>query len=135
MKPGAVITLHGSIDEGFVSAISDPTRRERNRETARRQAAFAERFDVPRGWLLYRTEADYAGRSMGAHLVGQPEPLGTRTDLHVLLVEEDFLRSCLTRVQVDPFEDTLVQRLATSERLRARMAALGAFTSRDLRCV
>jgi hypothetical protein len=51
-----------------------------------------------------------------------------------LLVEESMMRDCLPGVVIDPFQDTLVQRMRTAILPRLDLARQGVFLSGSLTC-
>lgn len=130
LAPGAVVLLHGSIDDNIRTAGG-----EREYE---RQLRFARRHRVPLGWLLFRTRDEQAQGGLGAHVDGRPgfappadaAPLPWRQ----LLVEEDFIRSCLDGPAIAPFEGTGAQRARRDARYRARLERQGIHLTGTLRC-
>jgi hypothetical protein len=123
------VTLHGSIDDSFLA--QNPAAA----DTHRLQREFASKHGVPYGWLLFRTAADWANQSLGPHVSGAVERFGaSRITVRQFLVEEAFLRSCLPKVEVTPFRNTLAQRVYREERLRRSLQRQGVHPTGTLRC-
>lgn len=134
LERDARIALHGSIDAGFVARSR--TRRGFHQETARLQDDFARRHGIAPGWLLVRTRADYRSGSMGRHVSGAPDPLGRdQPGAALVLVEERFMRSCLTGIRIDPFPATLVERARQDASIRNQLRDQGVLASGDMQCV
>lgn len=129
LEPGSIVTLHGSIDDSFLA------RNPAAADTHRLQREFASRHGVPYGWLLFRTAADWANKSLGGHVSGAVERFGASSiNVRQFLVEEAFLRSCLPNVEVTPFRNTLAQRVYTEARLRRSLQRQGVHPTGTLRC-
>jgi hypothetical protein len=129
VEPGAYILIHGGADPKLVheqlenrrdrelrqimrtehlSRAEAEARFERNLVTAHalveRQRDFARRYGVGLGWFIYREQAD---EGLGRYLVGErgpkPHPFGYR----YVLAEEMLVRSCVPRVEIEPFQQQL----------------------------
>lgn len=119
VEPGSVVMLHGSVDpalrarmtedrdsylRGRVAEGMTPEEAEAAFEAGvaridamiARQAEWAERNGVPPGWLLYRNP----GSNDVVGIDGEPDGDVRRG----LLVEEAMMRSCLTRVEIEPYQ-------------------------------
>ncbi|MGZ9100602.1 MAG: hypothetical protein ACXW3O_12935, partial [Brevundimonas sp.] len=119
LEPNAWIILHGSID-GHV--LAQQLALGGTRELYDRQMAFAERHDVPLGWLLFRTTEEFQAGAPGRHVTGSVQTWSPEGDANIAytVVEEAFLRSCLPRVEVTPFAASRAQRLYADAPFRAR---------------
>jgi hypothetical protein len=84
---------------------------------------------------MTRTGEDYEDRRLGVHLTGELTGNGPfLTRMSYLLVEESMMRDCLPGVVIDPFQDTLVQRMRTAILPRLDLARQGVFLSGSLTC-
>jgi hypothetical protein len=134
LEPGAMILLHGGMDEHMLAKGAA-------RDDYDLEQSFAAQHRVPLGWLLFRTAEEYAQGSLGRYVSGgpsaDPEALEGREappSMKALLVEEDFLRSCLKEVELTPFRDTLAQRAGRQVKLRERLARQGVYLSGSMAC-
>lgn len=122
VEPEAIVMLHGSLDPALRGHLVDQreafirdqisagvTRQEAQvrhegllttlDEISARQAGFAARNGVPSGWLLYRRP----GSDEIEGVSGAPDgPVR-----QALIVEEAFMRSCLRRAQIEPYDARL----------------------------
>ena len=140
VQKNANIMLHGSIDEGFVQRVA--TQRGQRpvpasaKDIEQQQKEFVEKYDVDLGWLMYRTAAQYDSKSASDYLTGEPEVWGAdNAKIRSYIAEEDFIRSCLRDVQIDPFEDTIAQQVYDSKKLQSRLAKQGIYPSGSMRCL
>ncbi len=151
---GAIIGLHGTPDpflrersdlahdleqalvageiteDHYARSISnDVTRWERQ---LTEEQAFAERFNIPPGWRLYRnagdTELDFL-----QHLVGTNDQLEA-SNWTMLVIEAPMLRSCLPHLQVSGYPDASDGSAWRAPGRWARWAYPGGVWSGDLRC-
>ncbi|WP_339746467.1 hypothetical protein [uncultured Maricaulis sp.] len=125
LEPGAVVGLHGTPDPATMArhmrhfeasldrdvAAGEISRDARDRSLSGQverdaaqldeEAAFAERFGVPKGWRLYRGVGD--GRTgFLQYFNGRNEALDGRWDL--LVVEAPMLQSCLPHVLAEGYQ-------------------------------
>lgn len=156
VEPGAVIVLHGGADPQFLHNWTEG-RRKRVREDreqhpdlgsaeiqaradaadakvhrlVERQRAFAERHGVGLGWFLYR---DVDDEDVGPWLSGErgpkPHPFGWR----LMLAEEPMVRSCLPRVEVEPFQQSLEAEFIDDRARYGRFRRAEGLRSLTLRC-
>lgn len=132
LQPGARIVLHGSVDplmvqrrfgSGYESGV------------ARKQAEFVEKYNVPLGWLLYRTTEAHISQPWGIYVAGEPRTWGgSPQEIEFLLVEEEFITSCLKNVDLSPFINTDVQTALRNESARLRLTRGGIFPTGTMRC-
>lgn len=143
--PGSVVLLHGGADtstaayfeaqradfmvmmarEGLYSGVAAERFEALLRQTRMLQARqddFVRRNNVPRGWLLQRE----AGSGRVAGLTRQPPRA------KAILVEEAMMRSCLTNVDVAPYQQDLNRQLGLVARVR--MLAAGVAPSGRIEC-
>lgn len=157
IEPGATIVQHGGVDPSFI-ANERGTRRaarirdrralrpdlslaelqvdfdraiEKYTELAERQRRFAARHGVGPGWFLYREPGD---GDFGRHLEGKAGPKPSLFGWEYLLVEEPMLRSCLPRVQVEPFQPMLEASFIGDRTRFARFVDAKGRRSLELRC-
>ncbi len=131
--PRSTIMLHGSVDQGLIARLDDADQRAALQRVADRQAAFAERHNIPPGWLLYRRQ--YTGGIGGIEgLRGELFGGVPLTRASRLIVAELLFRSCLPHVELDPFEGTTADLASSIEAVRERLARQGAHVSGSLRC-
>lgn len=151
IEPGAMIQIHGGIDPahlarfradhdrllaGYRAEGATPEAAEQRyaKTLARldglvpRQRAFAMREGVRPGWLLYREAA------APNHIDGLSGTAEGLMEMRLLIVEERLLRSCLPRVEVEPFQAGLEQRFLNNPRRYASLRRQGAIRSADLHC-
>lgn len=128
VEPGARIVLHGSIDEHMLakSGQSGPFEQQR---------AFAERFHVPLGWLLYRTEAEFQAGSNGRHVSGTVDTPPGDDRVAYIVVEERLLRSCYPRLDIEFRSETYTERMRRDAPFRNRLARDGFYPSGSLECI
>lgn len=133
LEPDSWIILHGSIDG---HALTQMLASGGDRALYERQMAFAQRHDLPLGWLLFRTDEEFRAGSPGRHVTGKIQTWSSAGDANIAytVAEEAFLRSCLTRVEITPFAATRSQRLYTDARYRARWARRDTYPSGSLVC-
>jgi hypothetical protein len=138
LEPGALVLLHGSIDDAYMAKTQNapPEARERDRAAYAMQRAFAEKRHVALGWLLFRAPEPRASGRFGEYLSGDVERWGERGAHRdrAIAVEERLMRSCLRGVEITPFKDTAVQRLYTDAGLRERLRRRGVYPSGTLAC-
>lgn len=157
VEPGATIVQHGGVDPMFIAHERVERRAARIRERgalrpdlspaemqadyeraiekyielAERQRQFALRHGVGPGWFLYREPAD---SDFGRQLVGKAGRKPSLFGWEYLLVEEPMLRSCLPRVQVEPFQ-SMLEATFIGDRMRfARFVDAKGRRSLELRC-
>jgi hypothetical protein len=129
LAPDAVVLLHGGVDPWTIDRwrsrqdefMAIEAQRGQTPEqaqaaferflsaaeaTAARQAAFAQRHSIPPGWLLYRTP----GSEVVQGLAHGPDAVVA------ILVEEPMMRSCLTGVEIMPFQGALQRHWTRSHR-------------------
>lgn len=133
LEPDSWILLHGSID---AHALTQMLASGGDRALYDRQMAFAERFDIPLGWLLFRTDEEFRAGSPGRHVTGKIQTWSSAGDANIAytVAEEAFLHSCLPRVEITPFAATRSQRLYADPRFRARWARRNTYPSGTLAC-
>jgi hypothetical protein len=128
LEAGAMIRLHGGVDEGLqeFTAAARGTLPPNSMRDVTLQRAFLAKYDVKPGWLLQRSADDYRSGNLGLAVVGKPKDWNNNdTDFRgitYLVVEELFVKSCLPRVNIEPFVDTAVQRAQTDKKLRAKLS-------------
>lgn len=153
VEPGSYILLHGSLDpEQMEREILRPKARlisrwlrenpnldravleanydaatARNYALLERLQAFANRNAIHPGWLFYREPGD---RGLGAHVSGRIQ----RQNPDFVLVEEPLMRSCLPRVQVEPFQAGLESGFIDVRERYGLFRASGGSRSLDLVC-
>jgi len=105
VEPGALIVIHGGADPMLVEEMRDEGEPElvvtALSQLVELQLDFARRNTIHPGWLLYRL----AGRATSDALDGVWE--GSSASTRAYVVEEKMARSCLTGVEVLPFQDAL----------------------------
>lgn len=105
VEPGALIVIHGGADPMLVEKMRDEGEPElvvaALSQLAEQQLDFARRNAIHPGWLLYRQ----SGRATSNALDGAWE--GSSASTRAYVVEEKMARSCLTGVEVMPFQDAL----------------------------
>lgn len=122
VEPEAIVMLHGSLDPALRGHLVDQreafireqmsagaTREEAEARhagllvsleaTTTRQAEFAARNGVPSGWLLYRRP----GSDEVDGVSGAPDG----SVRQALIIEEAFMRSCLRRAHIEPYNARL----------------------------
>jgi hypothetical protein len=97
---------------------------------ADRQKAHAARHGVGWGWYVYRENAT---QDRSPYLAGTPG--WDLPQWRFILVEEALLRSCLPRVEVEPFQDQLERSELENKSAAAAARAIGAVRSGSLHCV
>ncbi|WP_339915107.1 hypothetical protein [uncultured Brevundimonas sp.] len=128
VEPGARIVLHGSSDEHLLAKSGQI-------EPFQQQRAFAERFHVPLGWLLYRTEAEFQAGSNGRHVSGAVDTPPGDDRVVYIVVEERFLRSCYPHLDIEFRSETYTDRMRRDAPFRNRLARDGFYPSGSLECV
>ena len=133
LEPNSWIILHGSIDGHMLTRILALGG---TRALYDRQMAFAEQNNVPLGWLLFRTDEEFKAGDQGRHVTGAVQTWSPDGDANIAytVVEETFLRSCLTHVEITPFAATRSQRFYADARFRARWARRDTYPSGTLTC-
>lgn len=105
VEPGALIVIHGGADPMLVEEMRDEGEPElvvtALSQLVELQLDFARRNAIHPGWLLYRQ----AGRATTDALNGAW--VGSSASTRAYVVEEKMARSCLTGVEVLPFQDAL----------------------------
>lgn len=105
VEPGALIVIHGGADPMLVEKMRSEGEPElvvtALSQLVELQLDFARRNTIHPGWLLYRL----AGRATSDALDGVWE--GSSASTRAYVVEEKMARSCLTGVEVLPFQDAL----------------------------
>lgn len=105
VEPGALIVIHGGADPMLVEKMRGEGEPElvvtALSQLVELQLDFARRNTIHPGWLLYRL----AGRATSDALDGVWE--GSSASTRAYVVEEKMARSCLTGVEVLPFQDAL----------------------------
>lgn len=138
LAPNASVILHGSIDEGLLardSDIGDKLSQERRRELVEIQNEFAKKHSVHLGWLLYRTAREYEERRPSRYVQGRVSRVASDgAPVRGVIVEEAFMRGCLSNVRVDTFERTLVQTMYSNENTRAKYEKQGFFLTGSMQC-
>lgn len=127
VEPGARIVLHGSIDEHMLAKTGQA-------DVFERQRAFVARFDLPLGWLLYRTHAEFLAGGNGQHVSGAIDTPPGDDRVAYIVVEERFLRSCYPRLDIDFRPETYTDRIRRDARFRARLGRDGFYPSGSLEC-
>lgn len=153
VAPGAVIVLHGGIDPQFRNeGRREQVREDRKQNTdlgpaeieamadaadakvlrlIERQRDFAERHGVGLGWFLYRNEGD---DDVGPWLSGEHGPKPSLFGWRLLLAEEPMIRSCLPRVEIEPFQRRLETEFIDNRARYARFRSAWGMRSLTLRC-
>lgn len=130
LKPGALVMIHGSIDDNLLAKGAP-------RELYDMQRAFAEIARIHPGWLLFRTPAERAAGSNGRHVSGAPQvwrETSGAISVRQILTEEAFMRSCLPGKEIVGLDDTVARRVYLDARLRDRLARQGIYPSGTLLC-
>ncbi len=133
-----IIVLHGSIDEGLVDRSE---RKEHTIATYQKQLNFVARYNIPKGWLLYRNAKDYEEGTFGEHIEGRPfiweniENSKAVYPARMLAVEEAFIKSCLPGIHIYPFDDTVVQGMYNDTKLRMKLLKQGVLPTGTMRCI
>lgn len=128
VEAGARIVLHGSSDAHMLARTGQAAIFERQR-------AFVARFDVPLGWLLYRTEAEFRAGDKGRYLGGSADTPPGDDRIAYIVVEERLLRSCFPRLEIELRPEPYAERLRREPSRRARLARQGFYPSGSLECV
>lgn len=128
VEPGARIVLHGSSDEHMLEKSGQ-------RGPFEQQRAFAERFHIPLGWLLYRTEAEFQAGSNGRHVSGAVDTPPGDDRVAYIVVEEQFLRSCYPHLDIEFRSETYTDRMRRDAPFRNRLARDGFYPSGSLECI
>lgn len=114
VEPGALIVIHGGADPMLVEKMREEGEPElvvtALSQLAERQMDFARRNGIHPGWLLYRQ----SGQAESDALDGDWE--GASTAIRAYIVEERMARSCLTGVEILPFQDALDEDLLSPSR-------------------
>ena len=137
LRPGAFIVIHGGIDPGFVAIsvlLPKPVDGLDTQDVVALQQQYALDHNIGLGWLIFREAADYQSGGFGSYLVGEPDRAVDSLSWKTILVEERLLRSCLPRVSVEPFVDTMTERIRKNSRLRKSMVKQMMISSGTLEC-
>lgn len=114
VEPGALIVIHGGADPMLVEKMRGEGEPElivaALSQLAEQQMHFARRNGIHPGWLLYRQ----SGQASSNALDGDWE--GASTAIRAYVVEERMARSCLTGVEILPFQDSLDEGLLSPSR-------------------
>lgn len=141
LSEGSAIILHGSIDAATLAKSLELAKteeiRQRNQDVYRQQSNFAREHNVSKGWLLYRESEERSTGSFGKFVVGNSKDLKSSEPVvaKYLIVTEPFLRSCLSSVQILPFENTLPQMATRSSRMRRSLARSGYSLTEGIKCM
>jgi hypothetical protein len=127
VEAGALVILHGSIDEVW--------REQGSADLVELQAEYAARHSFRQGWLLVRDPANPAGGPSMKYVSGAPETWGQPASVAYLIAEEAFLISCLPGVSIDPFVDTEVQRIGGDGALREKYTRRKMYPTGSMRCL
>ncbi|MEE9272504.1 MAG: hypothetical protein V3U57_04465 [Robiginitomaculum sp.] len=140
INKNAYFALHGSFDKGLLKkALLEAKTKEKEKQLVKdhqNHLMFLEKYNVPKGWFLYRTAEEYGTKSFGKHIDGKPKTWEDikATKVLFLLVEELFIRSCLKNVKVYPFENTKVQQMYINKKIRKKITKQGFFPTGSMRC-
>lgn len=126
VRTGARLVLHGSVDQWAVARGASASLYETQR-------VFAQTHSIPPGWLLMRTEADAALRRHGDSITfaeGEDET----GDAAFIIVDSEFLASCLPRLPVTWEAPSYVTTMISDPRLARRLQERGFRPSGGMRC-
>ena len=155
LLPGAVIGLHGTPDphmlenkemENHMASLvaeghdaSEGLTRILKRKSDKREkqlseeTKFADHFNVPKGWRLYREAGDADDGWRREFTVGSDA--GVTID-NFMIVEAPMLRSCLPHVETEDYQSTLTKTVFDNAKLWGGLREqMGAFRSRGLTCL
>lgn len=139
----AIMLSHGGIDDGFVEAaalrgdiIEGDEAYLRLRKTAAKQSEYAERYNIPLGWLLSRKADAYRAAMEGAYLTGEPYLWGQvrRHRLKYLWLEPEFIQSCFPDLELIWPERGRLDRAKDSLASQRRHAKAGIYPTGSMRC-
>ncbi len=135
LQKNAAILLHGSIDPGTAHKAIQNGMSSKVWDTVERQQNYAVKYNIHRGWLLYRDTFKNGGSKQFEYINGQLKWKSVFGSMKVIMVEERMLRSCLPNVEVTPYFDTAIDRARLSKKKRRKLIKQGVRSSGTWACI
>lgn len=138
LQKNAFIIIHGSMDPGIARKVAQETPDVKGVtiwDIVERQQLYAVKYDIHRGWLMYRETYENGGGSQFDYVNGQLAWMDDPGTIKMILVEERMLRSCLPNVDITPFVDTRADRARAKEKTRRRLVKQGIRLSGTWECI
>ena len=138
LRKNAHIILHGSIDSGIARKVIRDTPTGTGVdfwEVVELQQYYAEKYDIHRGWLMYRETYENGGGGRFDYVSGNLDWLENSGTVKMIMVEEHMLRSCLKNVEITPFVDTRIDRARVSKKKKRKLIKHGIRPSGTWACI
>jgi len=135
LQKNAMIIIHGSMDPGMARQMVKEHGRVGMWDIVERQQIYASKYNIHRGWLMYRDSYENGGGGQFDYVNGQPAWTDTPGKVTMILVEERMMRSCLPNVEITPFVDTKIDRANAKEKTKQRLVKQGIRASGSWECI